>query len=130
MYGTNTIGVHFFARGHDEREGRRMRRRATSILEVEQVQRVSALLGDLGAGPGQRVIVTTANGKTHAGKLLSHHLSSTLTRRDEKLCYYGSIELETDAGKSEINYLDIVWIAPAASLRHLASSRTTTSRSR
>jgi len=89
-----------------------MRRQATSILEVEQVQRVSALLGKGAPYPGKMVVVTTANGKRHTGKLVSHNSGSRLTRRNEEPCYYGSIELVTARGKAEINYLDIVWIAP------------------
>ena len=88
-----------------------MRRQATSPLEIEQVQRISALLGRT-ISAGKIVAVTTADGRTIAGKLLSHNSGSRLTKRGTVTAHYGSIELATDTRSIEINYLDIVSIAP------------------
>ena len=89
-----------------------MRRQATSILEVEQIQRVSGLLAAVASRPGKAIIVTTADGKSHVGKLLSHSSGSGFTKRKKEPCCYGSIELATNDGTTEINFLDIVSIAP------------------
>jgi len=61
-----------------------MGRPATSIIEVEQVQRVSALVGAMASCPGMPVVVTTANGKRHTGKLLSHKSGSRLSKRSKE----------------------------------------------
>ena len=97
----------------------RARRRATSPAEVAQIQRVNAWLEDVALGPGKTIVVTTANGERHEGKLVSHYSGSRLakgrrTGRDQPW-YYGSIELATPKGKTEIDYLDIVWIGPEQS---------------
>ena len=60
---------------------------------------------------GTMVTVTTADGQTRAGKLVSHNSGSRLTKRGKVASHYGSIELATDTRTVEINYLDIVWIA-------------------
>ena len=69
-------------------------------------------------GPGKIIVVITANGERHEGKLVSHYSGSRLakcrrTRRDDQPWYYGSIGVATPQGKAEIDYLDIVWIGPA-----------------
>ena len=88
-----------------------MRRQATSALEIEQIQRVCGLVGG-GMSAGQMVVVTTADGQKRAGMLLSHKSGSRLTKRGKMPAHYGSIELATATGTVEINYLDIVLIAP------------------
>ena len=87
-----------------------MRRQATSALEIEQVRRISAMLGGSTAA-GTMVTVTTADGQKRAGKLVSHQAGSRLTKRGKVPAHYGSIELATATRTVEINYLDIVWIA-------------------
>lgn len=87
-----------------------MRRQATSPLEIEQIQRIGALLGGT-ISAGKMVVVTTSDGQQHAGKLVSHNSGSRLTKRGKVTSHYGSIELATAIRTVEINYLDIVWIA-------------------
>ena len=77
-----------------------MLRQATSAVEIEQIQRISAMLGGTIAA-GTMVTVITADGRKRAGKLVSHQAGAL----------YGSIELATATRTDEINYLDIVWIA-------------------
>ena len=88
-----------------------MRRQATSPLEIEQIRRISALLGGTIAA-GAMVTVATADGRKRTGKLVSHQAGSRLTKRGKVTSHYGSIELATATRTIEINYLDIVWIAP------------------
>ena len=88
-----------------------MRRQATSPLEIEQVQRISAML-DSTIAAGAMVTVTTADGRKRSGKLVSHNSGSRLTKRGTVTAHYGSIELATDTRTVEINYLDIVLISP------------------
>ena len=88
-----------------------MPRVATSLLEIEQIQRVSALLSNVAPFSGQTIVVTTADGKARAGKLLSHNCGSRRRRRGKETCHYGTINLATPTGEAEINYLDFVLIA-------------------
>ena len=87
-----------------------MRRQASSPLEIEQVQRISAMVGKIAAGT--MVTVSTADGQKRTGKLVSHQAGSRLTKRGTVTSHYGSIELAIATRTVEINYLDIVWIAP------------------
>ena len=88
-----------------------MPRQATSALEIEQVRRISAMLGGTTAA-GTMVTVSTVDGQKRTGKLVSHQAGSRLTKRGTVTAHYGSIELATATRTVEINYLDIVWIAP------------------
>jgi hypothetical protein len=88
-----------------------MRRQATSPLEIEQIKRVGAMLGST-VTVGTMVAVTTADGRTHIGKVVSHQSGGRLTQRGKVASHYGSIELATAACNVEINYLDVVYIAP------------------
>ena len=87
-----------------------MRRQATDALEIEQIQRISALLGRR-ISAGQMIVVATADGKVRPGKLVSHNSGSRLTKRGKVTSHYGSIELATATRTIKINYLDIVSIA-------------------
>jgi len=87
-----------------------MRRQATSPLEIEQIQRIGALVGGA-ISAGKMVVVTTSDGQQRAGKLVSHNSGSRLTKGGKVTSHYGSIELATATRIVEINYLDIVWIA-------------------
>jgi hypothetical protein len=80
-------------------------------MEIEQILRISALLGGT-MSAGKMIVVTTVDGQRRAGKLVSHKSGSRLTKRGKVTSHYGSIELATATGTAEINYLDIVWIAP------------------
>ena len=88
-----------------------MRRQATDALEIEQIQRICALLGRRMISAGQMIVVATADGKVRAGKLVSHNSGSRLTKRGKVTSHYGSIELATATRTIKINYLDIVSIA-------------------
>ena len=87
-----------------------MRRQATDALEIEQIQRISALLGHT-ISAGEMVVVTTADRKQRAGKRVSHQSGSRLTKRGKVTSHYGSIELATATRMIKINYLDVAWIA-------------------
>jgi hypothetical protein len=87
-----------------------MRRQATSPLEIEQIQRISAMLGST-ITAGTMVTVATADGRKRTGKVVAHQAGSRLTKHGTVTAHYGSIELATDTRTVEINYLDIVWIA-------------------
>jgi hypothetical protein len=87
-----------------------MRRQATSAREIEQIQRISAMLGST-TSAGSMITVATADGRKWSGKLVSHQAGSRFTKRGSVTAHFGSIELATDTRTVEINYLDIVWIA-------------------
>ena len=80
------------------------------MQEIEQIQRISAMLGGTIAA-GTMVTVITADGRKRAGKLVSHQAGSRLTKRGKVTSALRLIELATATRTDEINYLDIVWIA-------------------
>lgn len=87
-----------------------MPRKATSPLEIEQIQRIVALLGQIGVCPAPSLVISTADGNTHVGQFSWHKVGNRIGRGRGELSYYGSLELRTADSKVELDYLDIVAI--------------------
>ena len=90
-----------------------MPRKATSVAEFDQILRVNALLHDIGAAPSPRLQVITASGKAILGQLLRAVAGNT--QGPKGWSSYGTMELATERGKIEIDYLDIVSMEKARS---------------
>jgi hypothetical protein len=90
----------------------KMPRKATSPLEIEQIQRVCALLGRIGVCPAPNLMISTADGRTHVGQFAWQKVGTRPGRRRTDNAYYGSLQLRTADRRVEIDYLDIVTIQP------------------
>jgi hypothetical protein len=90
---------------------RKMPRRASSVSEIEQVVRVHGLLAEIGVCPPPLLQVLTVHGRSFLGRLMQDLTGSTRTR-DGWSCF-GSITLETERRKIEIDYLDVVTVERA-----------------
>jgi hypothetical protein len=86
-----------------------MPRKATSHLEIEQIQRIVALLCEIGVCPAPNLIVSTADGRTHVGQFAGHKMGNRAVK-DRETSYYGSLQLRIANCKVELDYLDIVAI--------------------
>jgi len=86
-----------------------MPRKATSPLEIEQIQRIVALLCEIGVCPAPNLVVSTADGRTHVGQFAWHKMGNRAVK-DRDTSYYGSLQLRTANCKVELDYLDIVAI--------------------
>lgn len=85
-----------------------MPRKASSVSEIAQIERVRALLNEIGIAPSPYVEVVTASGKSHTGQLLRDLVGNT--PKVGGWSSYGVITLATERGKVEIDYLDIVTV--------------------
>ena len=86
-----------------------MPRKATSLAEFDQIDRVRTLLRGFRLHPSPDLQVTTAGQKTYTGQLVRDHVGNN-GRKGGRWSYYGTVVLLTDNGEVEIDYLDIVLI--------------------
>lgn len=92
-----------------------MPRKATSLAEFDQIDRVRKLLRGFRLHPSPDLRVTTAGRKTYTGQLVRDQVGSN-ARKGGRWAYYGAVVLLTDRGEVEIDYLDIVLIEPKGSI--------------
>jgi hypothetical protein len=92
-----------------------MPRKATSLVEFDQIDRVRTLLRGFRLHPSPDLRVTTAGQKTYTGQLVRDHVGNN-ARKGGRWAYYGALVLLTGEGEVEIDYLDIVLIEPKASV--------------
>jgi hypothetical protein len=85
-----------------------MPRKASSVSEIAQIERVRALLTGIGVTPSPLVEVVTASGKSYTGQLLRDLVGNT--PKVGGWSSYGVITLATERGKVQIDYLDIVTV--------------------
>ena len=92
-----------------------MPRKATSLVEFDQIDRVRTLLPGfrLHPSPDRRVTTAGAEGLHRpAGARPRRHNA----RKGGRWAYYGALVLLTGEGEVEIDYLDMVLIEPKASV--------------
>jgi hypothetical protein len=88
-----------------------MPRKASSVSELAQIERVRALLHEIGVTPTPNLEVITASGKTYVGQLLRDLIGNT--PKVGGWNSYGVLTLATERGKIEIDYLDVVTVQKA-----------------
>jgi len=88
-----------------------MPRKASSVSEIAQIERVRALLHDIGVTPAPHLEVITASGQTYVGQLLRDLIGNT--PKVGGWNSYGAMTLATERGKVKIDYLDVVTIQKA-----------------
>jgi hypothetical protein len=88
-----------------------MPRKASSVSELAQIERVRALLHEIGVTPTPNLEVITASGKTYVGQLLRDLIGNT--PKVGGWNSYGVMTLATERGKIEIDYLDVVTVQKA-----------------
>ena len=86
-----------------------MARKATSVSELEQIERVRALLQDAGPIPSARLEVITAAGRRYVGHLLKAVMGSS--PKIGGWDAFGRLTLGGDEGKVEIDFLDVVTVS-------------------
>jgi hypothetical protein len=92
-----------------------MPRKAYSLAEFDQIDRVRMLLRNFRLHPSPDLLVTTAGQKTYTGRLVRDQVGSN-ARKGGRWAYYGAVVLLTGEGEVEIDYLDIVLIEPRGSI--------------